>query len=54
MSWDGTTPGGLFCPGMQRHRGSPSVLGGNDSRGVIMSFDGTTPGESLCPGMILH
>ena len=28
-----------------------SVLGWNDSRGVILSWDGTTPVESLCPGI---
>ena len=47
---------------MERLQGSPSVLGWNDSRGVLLSWDGTTPGESfsagkmtpgesLCPGM---
>ena len=28
---------------------SHSVLGWNDSRGVILSWDGTTPGESFSP-----
>ena len=28
-----------------------SLLGWNDSRGVLLSWDGTTPRESLCPGM---
>ena len=51
MSWDGTTPGESFCPGMKRLQGSRSVLGWNDSRGVILSWDGTTPGESFCPEM---
>ena len=27
LSWDKTTPGESFCPGMERLRGSPSVLG---------------------------
>ena len=34
---DGTTPGESFCPGIKRLQGSPSVLGWNDSRGVIQS-----------------
>ena len=75
MSWDGTTlgesfcpgmerlheesfypgmerlQGNQFCPGMERLQGSHSVLGWNDSRGVILSWDGTTTGESFCPGM---
>ena len=33
----GTTPGESFCPGMERLHRSPSVLGWNDSRGVILS-----------------
>ena len=37
--------------GMERLQGSHSVLGWNDSRGVILSGDGTAPGESFCPGM---
>ena len=37
MSWDGTTPG------------IPSMLGYNDSRGVVLSWDRTTPRESLSP-----
>ena len=47
---------------MERFQGSHSVLGWNDSRGVILSWDRTTPGESFsacesnpgesfCPGM---
>ena len=51
MSWDGTTTSGTICPGMERFKGSLSVLGWNDSRGVLPSLDGTTPGESFCPGM---
>ena len=51
MSWNGTTPGDYFSPGMERLQGSPSVLGWNDSRGVSLSWDRTTPGESFCPGM---
>ena len=39
LSWDGTTPGESFCPGMQGLQGSHSVLGWNDS------------GESFCPGI---
>ena len=39
LSWDGTTPGESFCPGMERLQGSHSVLGWNDSR------------ESFCPRM---
>ena len=30
---------------------SHSLLGWNDSRGVLVSWDGTTPRESLCPRM---
>ena len=51
VKWDGTTPGKSFCPGMERLQESRSVLGWNDSRGVILSWKGTTPGESFCPGM---
>ena len=62
MSWDRKTPGETFCPGIENSRGvlqswierlqgSNSVLGWNDSRGVILSWDGTTPGYSFCPGM---
>ena len=47
MSWDGTTPGESFCPGIERLQGSHSVLGWNDSRGIILSWDGTVPGESF-------
>ena len=47
---------------MEGLQDSPSVLGCNDSRGVILSWDATTtgesfiagettPGESICPGM---
>ena len=36
---------------MERLQGSPSVLGWNDSRGVLLSWNGTTPGESFCPGI---
>ena len=43
------TPGESFCPRMERLEGSHSVLGWNDSRGVILSWDGTTPGESFHP-----
>ena len=50
MSWDGTTPGESFCPGMEQLQGSPSVLGWNDSRGIILSWDGTNPWEFFCPG----
>ena len=51
MSWDRTTPGESFCPGMERLQGSLSVLGCNDSRGVILSCDLTTPLESFSPGI---
>ena len=51
LSWDGTTPGESFYPEIERLKGSPSVLGWNDSRGVNLSSDGTTQGESFCPGM---
>ena len=34
---------------MERLQGSLSVLGWNDSRGVILSWDGTNTGESFCP-----
>ena len=36
---------------MEQFQGSHSVLGNNDSRGVILYWDGTTPGESFCPWM---
>ena len=47
---------------MERLQGSLSVMGWNDSKGVILSWDATTtgesfsagettPGESICPGM---
>ena len=45
------TPGESFCLGIERLQGSHSVLGLNDSRGVILSWDGMTPGESFWPGM---
>ena len=32
---------------MERLQGSHSVLGWNDSTGVILSWDGLTPGESF-------
>ena len=51
MSWGRTTPGESFCPGIERLQGSHSVLGWNDSRGVILFWDGTTLGESFCPGI---
>ena len=35
LSWNRTTPGESFCPGLERLQGSPSVAGWNDSRGVI-------------------
>ena len=37
MSWDGSTSGESFCPGMDRLAGSHSVLGWNNSMGVILS-----------------
>ena len=46
QSWDRTTPGESFCPGMEQLQMSLSVLGWNDSRGVRLSWDGITPGES--------
>ena len=51
MSWDGTTPVESFCPGMERLQWSHSILGWNDSRGIILSWDRTTPRESFCPGI---
>ena len=45
------TPGESFCPGMERLQGSHSVLGWNDSRGVLLSWDGTHPGESISSGI---
>ena len=62
LSWDGTTPGESLCTGMERLQGSQSVLGWNesmgvilcggwnDSRVVILCWDGTSPWESFCPG----
>ena len=49
MSWDEMTPGESFCPWMERLQWNHSVLGWNESRGVILSCDGTTPGESFGP-----
>ena len=54
MSWDGTTPGDSFSPGMERHQVSHSVLGWNDSWGVILSWDGSTKGESFHPSTEGH
>ena len=51
MSWDGKTPGESFRPGMEGLQGCHSLLGLNDSRGVIPSWDGKTPVESFRPGM---
>ena len=44
---DGMTPGKSFCPGMERLKGSLSIPGQMDSRGVILSSDRKTPGESF-------
>ena len=49
LSWDGTTPGDSFSPGMERLQGSLSIPGQKDSRGFILSWDGTTPGDSFYP-----
>ena len=49
MSLHRITPGWSICPGMERLQGSPSMLGYNDSRGVVLSWDRTTPRESLSP-----
>ena len=54
------TPGQSFHPGMELLQVSPSVLGWNDSRqvllfwdrttlGVILSWDRKTPGKSFSP-----
>ena len=51
MSWDRTTPGESFSPGIERLQGIHSVHGWNDSKGVILTWDRTTPGESFCSGM---
>ena len=51
MSWDGTTRGESFCPGIKRLQGIHSILGWNDSNGVILYWDGTATGESFCPGI---
>ena len=45
LSWDRTTPGESFCPGIERLQWSNSVLERNDSRGVILFWEGTPPGE---------
>ena len=45
LSCEGTTPEESFSPAMERLQGSHSVLGWNDSRGVLLSWDGTTLGE---------
>ena len=47
------TPWESFCPGMERLKGSRSVLGWNDSVGVILSYDGMTPVESFFSGIKL-
>ena len=47
LSWDKTTAGESFCPGIEQLQGIHSVLGQNDSRGIILSWDGMTPGESF-------
>ena len=51
MSWDRTTTEESFSTRIERLQGSRTVLGLNDSRGVLLSRDETTPGESFCPGM---
>ena len=51
MSWDGTTTGESFCPGIKRLQGIHSVLGWNDSNGVILYWDGSATWESFCPGI---
>ena len=51
LYWEETTQGESLCPGLERLKDSPSVLGWNDSMGVILSWDGTTPGESFRPGL---
>ena len=45
------TAGESFRPEIEQLQGSHSVLGWNDSMGVILSWEGTTPGESFCPGI---
>ena len=42
-----TTPGGFFCPEMERPQGSYSALGWNYSGGVILAWNGMTPEESF-------
>ena len=51
MTWDRTTPGESFSPGIKRLQGRHSVLGKNDSMGVLLSWDITTPGESFFIGI---
>ena len=51
LTWDRTTPGESFCPGIELLQGSHSVLGKNDHRGVILSWDRSTSEESFCSGM---
>ena len=46
LGWNDS--GESFCLGMERLQESHSVLGWNDSRGVL---PGTTPVESFCAGM---
>ena len=45
MSLHRMTPRESFCPGMERLQGSPSMLGYNDSREVVLSWDRTNPEE---------
>ena len=45
MSLDGTTLGESIHPRTEGLQGSHSVLGLNDSRGIILSWDRTTSGE---------
>ena len=45
------TPGESFRPGIERLQGSHSIMGQNDSRGVIMSWDVKTPGDSFRTGI---
>ena len=51
MSWDRTTQGESFRPGIERLQWSYSVLGYNESIGVILYWDRMTAGESFCPGI---
>ena len=43
------TPGESFSPRIERLLWSHSVLGYNNSRGVILSSDRMTPGQSFSP-----